>query len=156
MTTATAIAEAVQADLRTLSRFNDQSIRINDWNMLDDSIHNAPWIIIETPGLISCDFNDPSCAVLNWQLRIILVRPFLGKWDETRPLLETDRTQVLTHYTIGDNRNIVSGAYTDLKTIRDENPNEPTAPGWRKTQNPAIDLPAWIALPMILEVEERR
>jgi hypothetical protein len=155
-TTATAIAEAIQTQLQTLSRFNDQSIRINDWHMIEGSTDLAPWIRIETPGLVSCRRDGMRCTILQWQVRLIVIRPF-AQWDDTRSLLEADRTQIVNFYAASANRNIIDGVYTSLEDIRDENPNEPTAPGWRQNeQNPDLTVPTWLALPLIMDISEER
>lgn len=151
------IQEAIQTGIRSLSRFENEAVVLDEWSILDGSFDWAPWVQIHAPGLIGNTYNSMDCAITRWSVRAEIIRPFVN-WPDTRAALIADRTAILNYYNTADNRNLISGSYTSIEIIRDETAEEPTTALWRKDGGQQIDEtsePTWLTLPMIFTVEER-
>ena len=144
------IQTAVQETLQAMDAFGTGDVVINDWGILDGSMNNAPYVIIETADAVTSR-QDTVTPVTNWQIPVTLFERFTD-WAETYNNLRDRRQAIIdTFNEIGANRSPGLGAVT-ADVIRTDGPvGQWYDPNMDTGDNP---LPVFITQRMILEIEE--
>ena len=85
------IHTATQATLKSIESFQNASIVINDWTVLDDSTQNAPYVIIQTADEFRSE--QPTMSVkTRWDVYLNLIVRFEDDettYNEVRRLRQT-------------------------------------------------------------------
>ena len=141
-----ALQEALQITLRTLPGWNSQvTVVINDWRIMDGSLENAPYALIETADSVTSQL-DQMIPVTNWQIPVTLFCRFTD-WQETYNQMRDLRQAALNE--IAGNEH-----FTDwlVNVVRTEGP---IGEWYDPHQNPANNpMPIFVTQRLILEIEE--
>lgn len=156
----TTIVNGMQTIIRTVqldgdNAFQNDSVVIDDWDYLDQSIVNEPFCNIETPALLSSRYELLTCETNTWLVRVTLVKPFVD-WSITRPALRKLRTAVLDTFNSGDNRSIDGLDSVFIEDIRDEFPDAflEIYDRYVVPEQTEENLPIYLAIPVLFEVSE--
>lgn len=116
-----AIAEGIQDVVQTIAAFDDDSVVISDWGILDGSLDNAPYLRID----VSEDMvhrQDAKSITTTWYIPAMLMVEYTD-WDTSMIELRNRRQDIVDAF-VGTNRSpgSDSNSYTDLKEIRTNSP----------------------------------
>jgi hypothetical protein len=142
-----ALQEALKTTLETLPGWNSNvTVIINDWHILDGSLDNAPYALIETADSVVAQL-DQMIPVTDWQIPVTLFIRFVD-WQETYDQLRDLRQSMLDE--------IAGNEYFRgylVNVVRTEGPiGEWYDPHQNPDTNPA---PVFVTQRLVLEVEEQ-
>jgi hypothetical protein len=144
------IAEAIQDTIQSMDGINPASVTIADWNVLDGSTDNSPFIRID----IAEDFEsnmDGSYPIQEWQIPVTLLVAF-DSWDETYLDFRDIRQRIINVFNeIGTNRSAGGIEGVNITTIRSTTAIEPVLPEYSDFDTAD---PVFLSQVMIFEVEE--
>ncbi len=147
------IQEAFQTALRALSNFADADVTINDWSVLDGSVDNAPYVIIENAD----DWDSVQqtvTAVDNMRIPFTLVVKLAADTWKTALDNFRDARQAIKDCFQGTGRSAFGYAGVYIPRIRPDGPvGYIYSPDVDPEQQPYA-TPLFISQRMIAEVEE--
>lgn len=112
-----AIVTALQTIIRSVSGFSSASVTIEDWSILDGSLDNDPFFILE----MSDEFRsrqDTKTDTAIWNIRGSLYVKFT-EWAASRSALRTYRQAILDKFNeVGTARSAGGLEATDINEIR--------------------------------------
>lgn len=141
-----ALQLSLKATLESLPLENKLTVVINDWHILDGSLTNAPYALIETADSFSVQ-QDRMIPVINWQIPVTLFVKF-DDWGSTYNELRDIRQAVLDE--IADNAEFAT-CYL-VNTVRSD-----TQIGEWYDPHQSIDanaLPVFVTQRLVLDIEE--
>ena len=161
----TTIVEKMRDIIRTVTVDNDvaflsDSVVIDSWDFLDESIEGEPFCRLESPALINNRWDSMDCPITLWLVRVVLVKPF-DDWEETRIALRKLRTAGVDTFNINtattSNRSLDGMAGVSVEEIRDEFNDVFLAlyDNYVEPENEEEILPNYLSLPVLFEIEER-
>lgn len=118
------IVTALQTIIRSVSGFTSASVTIEDWSVLDGSLDNDPFFILE----MSDEFRsrqDTKTDTAIWNIRGSLYVKFT-EWAASRSTLRTHRQAILDKFNeVGTARSAGGLEATDINEIRNGGPITP-------------------------------
>ena len=147
------IQEGIQTTIRALTAFASADVVINDWDLLDQSTANAPYVIIE---------NSPEPIVTQqtvsgnfaWSIPVSLFERFVD-WPTTLNGFRTRRQAIFDAYNaVGTARAAGGIEAVDIHTIRVGGPIEYLYDPYLRDEDIPDALPMFVTQQLIFEVDE--
>lgn len=111
------IQTAAQTTIRSMDAFADADVTINDWRVLDGSVANAPYVIIESADEFTSD-QTVMTPDTRWTMKVWLFERFT-EWKTTLDNFTTRRQAIIDEFNeVGSNRAAGGAAATDANPIR--------------------------------------
>ena len=117
------IQEGIQATIQALAAFDNADVVINDWDVLDQSTAQAPYVIIQNT-------DDPIITMqtlsgnMAWSIPVTLIERFTD-WKETLNNFRTRRQAIFDTYNAAGTARSAGGIEAvDIHTIRTDGPIE--------------------------------
>lgn len=151
---------AVRTIILTVPGFRSDSIVIDSWEFLDGSRGAAPWVRIESAGLVDADYTLMSGTRKTYMMPVVIVAAYTGDWDTTRAQLTSLRRQITSQ---ADDNNAAlpymdDDLYRRVNHIRDVNPADPVQPVLTAAFLEALEqgdaIPDYLQLATLWEVVE--
>jgi hypothetical protein len=140
------LQQSLKRTLQALSGWQEVTVVINDWHILDGSLDNAPYALIETADSFTA-LQDRMIPVINWQIPVTLFVRFTD-WGETYDFLRDLRQAVINE--IATNREFATCYLVNV--IRSDTPiGEWYDPHIDSASNP---MPVFVTQRLMLEIEE--
>jgi hypothetical protein len=141
-----ALQHALQDTLREVLAFANASVVINDWKIMDGSLHEAPYALIETADNFTSR-QDAMIPAVDWQIPVTLFVRFLD-WQQAYGDMRDIRQAIIDE--VAKNENFTT-CYL-VNTVRSDTPvGEWYDPYMDPAGNPD---PVFITQRLILEIEE--
>ncbi len=148
-----AIQTALQTLIRAMTAYEDNSVTINDWSILDNlGEAHAPFCIIGSSDNFMAR-QDTQEANTRWDMPITIFEAFTG-WQATLAGI-TLRRQALVDMinTAGTNRSVGTSEIT-IDAVRNDGLVEPYYDPYLDPDQIAIAEPIYLRQRIVLEVEE--
>jgi hypothetical protein len=140
------LQESLKRTLQALSGWQEVTVVVNDWHILDGSLDNAPYALIETADSFAA-LQDRMIPVINWQIPVTLFVRFTD-WGETYNAMRDLRQAVINE--IAANREF-STCYL-VNVVRSDTP---IGEWYDPHQGSELDrMPVFVTQRIILEIEE--
>ena len=116
-----AIQEGLQDIFQGMDEFAEDDVVINDWSILDQSMSEAPYVLISNTD--DPDFKQPTVKFETvWNIRVILFQRFVN-WKTTYDGFRDNRQAIMDAMnTTGTNRSAGGISGVDVMTIRTATP----------------------------------
>jgi len=148
------IQEALQAGFQAMSAFADADVVINNWDILDNSVENAPYVIIENAdGFVS--MQDTVIARNDFVIPFTLVVK-LGADSWTTALLSfrDTRQAVIDAMNTGTLRTAGGQAGINIRRVRNDGPIGYIYPPYVTPEEAAESTPLFVSQRLVAECEE--
>jgi len=145
------IQEGIQSIIQSMTEFEDASVVINDWSILDYSSFYAPFVIIENSDQFESrqDGVTPNTV---WQVPINLFEVFSG-WEDTLTNFRARRQAIIDKLNTSPNRAAALTQVT-IDRIYPDSEIEQVYSRYLKPEEEANALPVFLVQRIILEAEE--
>lgn len=147
------IQTAAQATIQSIAAFSSADVTINDWRILDGSVANAPYVIIESADEFTSD-QTVMTPDTRWTMKLWLFERFT-EWKTTLDNFTVRRQAIIDEFNeVGSNRSAGGAAATDANPIRSGSPIQP----YYDPQTPASLIqesdPIYLYQLLLLDVRE--
>jgi len=148
-----AIQEGIQDTLQAMSEFATADIVINDWNILDQTIANAPYVRIENSDAFTSR-QDATSSEEVWEIPVTIIVAFT-EWTTSLDSLRDLRQAIIDEFnTVGGNRSAGGTAATTADIIRSGGPLLQVFDPYNEPEHNQESLPIFLAMPLIFEFRE--
>lgn len=147
------LAAALVAELQAVSVFSADDVTDNDWSVLDSSVLEAPFAIVEVADTF-VSRRDVTTAETSYEIGVRIFERFID-WDTTAVALRATRDAILTYFNaVGDSRAFSQTGAIDVTEIRSGSPIEPYYDRYQDADEEQESLPIFLSQLIIFEVQE--
>jgi hypothetical protein len=146
------IQQGFQTAIRAMSEFANADVVINDWRILDASVMNGPWVIIENSDAFDSrqDTVEPETT---WNIPINLMEPFT-EWQTTLNNLRARRQAIIDKINSGNSRSAGGLEGTTVDRIRNDGDIMPVYDPYVSEATRHEAMPIFLTQRIVLEATE--
>lgn len=112
------IQQGIQTAIQAMTEFADTDVFINNWDWLDQSSANAPYVNIENSDDFTSDQVTQSANTV-WNIPVNLIEAF-SDWDTTLNNFRTRRQAIIDKINSGTVRTAGGLAATNVRRVRND------------------------------------
>jgi hypothetical protein len=140
------LQQSLKRTLQALSGWQEVTVVINDWHILDGSLDNAPYALIETADSFAA-LQDRMIPVINWQIPVTLLCRFTD-WGETYNQMRDIRQAII-------NEIAANSEFSTCYLVNVVRSDTGIGEWYDPHQSSELDrMPIFITQRIILEIEE--
>lgn len=147
------IQQGIQTQIRAMAEFADADVVINNWGILDQSVENAPYVIISNSDTFRSK-QDVKTAETTWEIPVTLFEAFTD-WETTENNFRTRRQAIIENFNaVGDARSADGLDAVTVDEIRSEGPITPYYGVYLTDEQMAEATPQFLYQTLIFSTEE--
>ena len=147
------IAQGLQTIIRAMSEFADADVTINGWDILDQTVLSAPYVIISTADAVDSR-RDVTTANTKWEISVTLFENFTD-WQTTLNNFRARRQALIDEFNeVGTNRSAGGLAATAIDRIRSEGRIDPYYNPYLDEEMRMEAMPIFLYQRLLFSVEE--